>query len=209
MHAMRVRIMTAPAFTGDKVIAAILFERTMDGEAEGKPVPTFLWKTRGVVPFLKVDKGLEAEERRRQPDEADARSWTRCSTAPSSSASSAPRCAPTSTCASPTGIAAIVAQQFEVGIEIAKHGLVPILEPEVSIKSPDKPGAETLLRDQILAGLDALPRGPAGDAEADDPGHARPLRAADRAPQGGAGRRALRRLSREPSLRAPRRPITA
>ena len=61
MHEMRVRIMTAPAFTGDKVIAAILFERTMDGRAEGKPVPSFLWKDRGIVPFLKVDKGLEAE----------------------------------------------------------------------------------------------------------------------------------------------------
>src|ERR1700744_4401743 len=62
MHAMRVRIMTAPAFTGDKVIAAILFEGTMDGEAEGKPVPSFLWEDRGVVPFLKVDKGLDAEK---------------------------------------------------------------------------------------------------------------------------------------------------
>ena len=62
MHEMRVRIMTAPAFTGDKIIAAILFERTMDGEAQGKPVPAFLWEERGVVPFLKVDKGLEAEK---------------------------------------------------------------------------------------------------------------------------------------------------
>ena len=62
MHEMRVRIMTAPAFTGDKVIAAILFERTMDGEAKGKPVPTYLWEDRGVVPFVKVDKGLEAEK---------------------------------------------------------------------------------------------------------------------------------------------------
>ena len=72
MHEMRVRIMTAPAFTGAKVIGAILFEGTMDGEAQGKPVPAFLWEERGVVPFLKVDKGLEAEKRRRQPDEADA-----------------------------------------------------------------------------------------------------------------------------------------
>src|ERR1700735_3492043 len=62
MHEMRVRIMTAPAFTGDKVIAAILFERTMDGEAQGKHVPTFLWQERGIVPFLKVDKGLESEK---------------------------------------------------------------------------------------------------------------------------------------------------
>ena len=62
MHAMRVRIMTAPAFTGDKVIAAILFERTMDGEAKGKPMPSYLWEDRGVVPFVKVDKGLEADK---------------------------------------------------------------------------------------------------------------------------------------------------
>ena len=72
MHEMRVRIMTAPAFTGTKVIAAILFEGTMDGQAQGKPVPTFLWEgDRGVIPFLKVDKGLENGEGRRQPDEAD------------------------------------------------------------------------------------------------------------------------------------------
>ena len=71
MHEMRVRIMTAPAFSGGKVIGAILFEATMDGTAKGKPVPAFLWQERGVVPFLKVDKGLEAEKRRRQPDEAD------------------------------------------------------------------------------------------------------------------------------------------
>src|ERR1700729_865686 len=62
MHEMRVRIISSPAFTGAKVIAAILFERTMDGEAHGKPVPTYLWKDRGVVPFLKIDKGLEAEK---------------------------------------------------------------------------------------------------------------------------------------------------
>ena len=92
MHAMRVRIMTAPAFAGDKVIAAILFEATMDGEANGTPVPTYLWKQRGIVPFLKVDKGLEAE--------ADGVSLmkpipgsTKCSSARQNSASSAPRCA--------------------------------------------------------------------------------------------------------------------
>ena len=73
VHEMRVRIMTAPAFTGDKVIGAILFEATMDGEAQGKPVPAFLWEERGVVPFLKVDKGLEAEKPTASADEADAR----------------------------------------------------------------------------------------------------------------------------------------
>ena len=158
MHAMRVRIMTAPAFTGDKVIAAILFERTMDGEAEGEPVPTFLWKTRGVVPFLKVDNGLATEEdgvslMKPMPklqgllDRALERGVF------------GTKMRSTIRLASPSGIAAIVAQQFEIGIEIARRGLVPILEPEVSINSPDKPGAENLLRDQILAGLDKLPEG--------------------------------------------------
>ena len=92
MHEMRVRIMTAPAFTGDKVVGAILFERTMDGEAKGKPVPSYLWEDRGVVPFLKVDKGLEAEKdgvqlMKPMPD------LDTLLRARSSSACSAPRCA--------------------------------------------------------------------------------------------------------------------
>jgi fructose-bisphosphate aldolase class I len=158
MHAMRVRIMTAPAFTGSKVIAAILFERTMDGEAEGQPVPTFLWKSRGVVPFLKVDSGLA--------EEADGVSLMKPMPKLAGLLDRAvargifgTKMRSTIRLASPSGIAAIVAQQFEVGLEIANRGLVPILEPEVSIKSPDKPGAENLLRDQILAGLDKLPEG--------------------------------------------------
>ncbi|MBB3458694.1 fructose-bisphosphate aldolase class I [Rhizobium sp. BK313] len=158
MHEMRVRIMTAPSFSGDKVIAAILFERTMDGEAEGKPVPSYLWEDRGVVPFLKVDKGLAAEENGVQLmkpmpdlDALLARAVRKgiFGTKMRSVIADAAR----------TGIAAIVKQQFEVGRQILGHGLIPIIEPEVSIKSPTKQEAEAILRDAIAKELDALPSG--------------------------------------------------
>lgn len=158
MHEMRVRIMTAPAFTGDKVIGAILFEGTMDGEAEGKPVPTFLWQERGVVPFLKIDKGLHPEADGvslmkpipgLDPLLARAKALGVYGTKARSVAN----------LASPSGIAALVAQQFEFGAQVTAHGLMPILEPEVLIKSPDKAGAERILRAEILKGLDALPAG--------------------------------------------------
>jgi fructose-bisphosphate aldolase class I len=158
MHEMRVRIMTAPSFSGDKVIAAILFERTMDGEAEGKPVPSYLWEDRGVVPFLKVDKGLAAEENGVQLmkpmpdlDALLARAVRKgiFGTKMRSVIANAAR----------TGIAAIVKQQFEVGRQILGHGLIPIIEPEVSIKSPTKQEAEAILRDAIAKELDALPSG--------------------------------------------------
>ncbi|MCG7401897.1 MULTISPECIES: fructose bisphosphate aldolase [Caballeronia] len=156
MHEMRVRIITAPSFTGKKVIGAILFERTMDGEAEGKPVPTFLWEDRGVVPFLKVDKGLEAEADGVQImkpipglDDLLARA-VKLGIFGTKMRSVIHQ-------ADEKGIAAVAKQQFEVGAQIIKHGLVPILEPEVSIKSPDKKGAEKILRDELLKGLDALP----------------------------------------------------
>lgn len=157
MHAMRVRIMSAPAFTGEKVIAAILFERTMDGEAGGKPVPAFLWD-RGVVPFLKVDKGLEAEAQgvsiMKPIPELDAllaraKGLGVFGTKMRSVINLSDR----------DGIAAVVRQQFEVGAQISAAGLMPILEPEVSIKSPDKAGAETLLAEALHHGLDALPKG--------------------------------------------------
>lgn len=158
MHEMRVRIMTAPAFTGAKVLAAILFENTMDGLAKGRPVPAFLWQERGVVPFLKVDKGLEPESggvslMRSMPglDALLARSvklgifGTKMRSGIN--------------LASPAGIAAIVKQQFEIAAQIAAHGLMPIIEPEVSIKSPDKAGAEDILRAELTKSLDALPDG--------------------------------------------------
>jgi fructose-bisphosphate aldolase class I len=158
MHAMRVRIMSAPAFTGEKVIGAILFEQTMDGEAEGQPVPSYLWEKRGVVPFLKVDKGLLAEENGVQlmkpmPDLDALLSRGRdkgiFGTKMRSVVANADK----------TGIAAVVAQQFEVAKQIIGHGLVPIIEPEVSIKSPTKAEAEAILRDEIANQLDKLPAG--------------------------------------------------
>lgn len=156
MHEMRVRIISAPAFTGAKVIGAILFEQTMDGQAHGKPVPAFLWEERGVVPFLKVDKGLEAEAdgvRLMKPMPGLDALLERAGKA----GIFGTKMRSVIEHASPAGIAAIAKQQFEVGEQIGAHGLVPILEPEVSIKAPDKGEAEALLRDELIKGLDALP----------------------------------------------------
>lgn len=156
MHAMRVRVMTAPAFSGDKVIGAILFERTMDGDVHGKPVPSYLWNDRSCVPFLKVDKGLEAE--------ADGVSMMKPNPGLDTLLERAVKLGifgtkmrSTINLPSESGIAAIVKQQFEVGAQISRHGLVPILEPEVLIKSPNKPQAEKLLRDALLRHLDGVP----------------------------------------------------
>jgi fructose-bisphosphate aldolase, class I len=158
MHEMRVRMMTSPAFTGAKVMGAILFERTMDGEAKGKPVPAYLWQERGVVPFLKVDKGLESEKdgvslMKPMPGLDDLlKRAVKLGVFGTKMRS-------TINLASKPGIDAIVAQQFDVGAQISKHGLMPIIEPEISIKSPDKAGCEALLRAALLARLDALPKG--------------------------------------------------
>jgi len=158
MHEMRVRIMTSPAFTGDKVIAAILFELTMDVDVKGKPVPSFLWEDRGVVPMLKVDKGLEAEANGvslMKPiaglDELLARAVKL--------GIFGTKMRSTINLANGTGIAAIAKQQFDLANQIAGHGLMPILEPEVLIKSPEKAAAEALLREELTKGLDALPAG--------------------------------------------------
>ena len=158
IHAMRVRIMKAPAFSGDKVIGAILFERTMDGDVDGEPVPAFLWEKRGVVPFLKIDKGLLDEENGVQlmkpmPD-LDAllirgRDKGIFGTKMRSVIAHADK----------AGIAAVVKQQFEVARQIIGQGLVPIVEPEVSIKSPTKAEAEAILRDAIADELNKLPSG--------------------------------------------------
>jgi fructose-bisphosphate aldolase class I len=155
IHAMRVRVMTAPAFTGDKVIGAILFERTMDGEVKGKKTPSFLWEDRGVVPILKVDKGLEAE--------ADGVQLMKPMPGLDALLDRAKglgvygtKMRSTIRLASADGIAAIAKQQFAFGLQICRHGLVPILEPEVLIKSPEKANAEGMLRDALLRGVDAL-----------------------------------------------------
>ena len=158
MHEMRVRIMTAPAFTGEKVIGAILFERTMDGEAQGKPVPHFLWRDRGVVPFLKVDKGLEAEhdgvQLMKPMPELDALLGRAVKLDVYGT-----KMRSVITGASKDGIAAVVAQQFDVARRIAGFGLVPIIEPEVSIKSPAKSAAEAILLDALIRHLDAMTAG--------------------------------------------------
>ena len=158
VHEMRVRIITAPAFKGDKVIAAILFERTMDGEANGKPVPTYLWEERGVVPIVKVDKGLAEEKdgvRLMKPmpdlDKLLARAVKL--------GVFGTKMRSVINLASKTGIAAIARQQFEFGEQILSHGLTPILEPEISINSPDKAGAERILLDELAKGLDTVPAG--------------------------------------------------
>jgi len=158
VHQMRVRIMTAPAFTGAKVIAAILFEGTMDGEVRGKPTPAFLWEERGVVPFVKVDKGLDNEKdgvsvMKPMPD-LDALLSRAAKLGVFGTKMRSVINLP-----SKQGIAAVVAQQFDVAAQIARHGLMPIVEPEVSIKSPDKPGAEAILLAELTEKLDALLKG--------------------------------------------------
>jgi fructose-bisphosphate aldolase class I len=158
MHEMRVRIITAPSFTGEKVIGAILFERTMDGEAQGKPVPHFLWEDRGVVPFLKVDKGLEAEQDGVQlmkpMPELDALLARAVKLGIYGT-----KMRSVITGDTKSGIAAIVAQQFEVAQQITRHGLMPIIEPEVSIKSPTKASAEAILNDDLTRHLDGMKDG--------------------------------------------------
>jgi fructose-bisphosphate aldolase class I len=140
------------------VIGSILFEGTMDGTIAGKPAPSYLWQDRGIVPFVKVDKGLEATSdsvRLMKPiPELDsllarAKSLGVYGTKMRSVIEGASR----------SGIAAIVAQQFEIGRQIAAHGLMPIIEPEVSIKAADKQAAEDILRNEIHARLDELPTG--------------------------------------------------
>jgi len=158
IHQMRARIMTAPAFTGEKVIGTILFEGTMDGEIQGKPTPAFLWEERGVVPFVKVDKGLQPEndgvQLMRPMPELD----TLLSRAAKLGVFGT-KMRSVINLASKEGIAAIVKQQFDVGAQIARHGLMPILEPEVLIKSPDKPGAEAILLAELRRHLDTVPAG--------------------------------------------------
>jgi len=157
IHAMRSRIITSPAFTGDKVIGAILFERTMDGQIDGKPVPQVL-NERGVVPFIKIDKGLEEEKdgvqlMKPMPDLdallARAKALGVFGTKERSVINLANR----------AGIAAVVKQQFEVGKQVLAAGLMPIIEPEVNIKSPERAEADQILLEEILKQLDALPAG--------------------------------------------------
>jgi fructose-bisphosphate aldolase class I len=157
IHAMRVRIIKSRAFTGDKVIAAILFERTMDGLVDGQPVPAAL-DAKGVVPFLKIDKGLEDQADGVQlmkpiPGLADllarAKGLGVFGTKERSVIHSA----------NPIGIASVVAQQFALAQEVLSAGLMPIIEPEVNITSATRAQCDAILRDEILKSLNALPPG--------------------------------------------------
>ncbi|MEM9670338.1 MAG: fructose bisphosphate aldolase [Pseudomonadota bacterium] len=155
VHEMRTRIMKSPAFTGEKVIGAILFERTAESAVDGIPTATYLWEQREIVPFLKVDKGLadttdgvklmkpmpELDKTLQRANELGIFGTKMRSVIDA---------------ANPAGIAAIVAQQFEVGEQILAHGLMPILEPEITITIQDKAEAEDILRDEILKQLDAM-----------------------------------------------------
>ena len=155
IHAMRTRIVDAPAFTGDKVIGAILFENTMDRQMHGKPSSRYLWEDRRVVPFLKIDKGLEEAvdgcQLMKPIGELDkllirAKAYGIFGTKMRSVISAAHAGA----------IAANVSQQFDIARQVIGHGLIPIIEPEITISIPDKAAAEDLLLAAILRQLDAL-----------------------------------------------------
>jgi fructose-bisphosphate aldolase class I len=158
IHEMRARIVTSPAFGGDRVLAAILFEQTMDREIGGKPSASYLWQDKAVVPFLKIDKGLEAaadgvQLMKPMPDLdgllARAVDHGIFGTKERSVIGAADT----------AGISAVVAQQFDVARQVLSHGLVPILEPEVTVTISDKAQAEAVLLDQLCTHLDAIPQG--------------------------------------------------
>jgi len=158
IHKMRARIIKAPPFTGEKVMGAILFERTMDGEVDGAPTAQYLWEERGVVPFLKVDKGLADPENgvRLMKPMPDLDALLKRAV---SKGIFGTKMRSVIDAANKEGIAANVAQQFEIGKKILAAGLVPILEPEVTISIADKAEAEEILLAEIAKRLDDLPAG--------------------------------------------------
>jgi fructose-bisphosphate aldolase, class I len=158
IHEMRTRIMTSPSFTGERVLGAILFEQTMDREVEGRPTPGYLWDVKGVVPFLKVDQGLA--------DEADGAQVMKPMPGLDGLLQRAVEKGVFGTkmrsvikLADPKGVDAVADQQFDVAKQILGHGLVPIIEPEVDINSPQKAEAEGLLAAALLRGLEGIPDG--------------------------------------------------
>jgi len=159
IHAMRTRIITSPAFNGDRILCAILFENTLDRDIEGKNTAAYLWEDKNVVPILKVDKGLADEVDGSQmmkpmPDLAALLDKAKARNVFGTKMRSVIKSA------NAAGVAANVAQQFEIGKQIVAAGLVPIIEPEVDINAPDKAAAEVLVRENILKQLDSL-----GDGE--------------------------------------------
>jgi len=158
IHQMRARIIKSPAFTGDKVMGAILFEQTMDRDIDGIPTAEYLWQKRGVVPFLKVDKGL-ADERdgvKLMKPMQDLDALLKRAVAKKVFGT---KMRSVIDAANPKGIAAVVAQQFEIGKQILSHDLVPIIEPEVTISIPDKAAAEDILLAELTKHLDQVPTG--------------------------------------------------
>jgi fructose-bisphosphate aldolase, class I len=158
VHQMRTRLITSPSFTGERILAAILFENTMDRLIKGQPTADYLWNEKQVVPFLKVDKGLAAEKdgvqlMKPMPDLAALLDKARAKRIFGTKMRSVIKQA------NPAGIKAVVSQQFELASQIIAAGLVPIIEPEVDIHCPQKAKAEELLKAAILENLNKLPAG--------------------------------------------------
>lgn len=155
VHAMRSRIITAPAFNGDKILGAILFEKTMDNTIDGVPTATYLWEKLGVVPYLKIDKGLADEDNNVQlmkpMPELDALLKRAVDAGIFGT-----KMRSVINGANAEGIKSVVDQQFEIGKQIIAHGLVPIIEPEISIGNSDKAECENIMKAEILRNLDAL-----------------------------------------------------
>jgi fructose-bisphosphate aldolase class I len=158
IHRMRSRIITSPSFTGERILGAILFEMTMDRQIDGMGTAEYLWTQKKVVPFLKVDKGLADEVDGAQvmkaiPDLAGLLARATAHGVFGTKMRSVIKLA------NPAGVRAVVDQQFEIGRQILAADLVPIIEPEVDIHSPEKQAAEDLLKAALTAQLDALPEG--------------------------------------------------
>ena len=155
MHAMRTRIMTSPAFDGDRILGVILFEQTMDHEVENRGTADYLWSVKHIVPFLKVDKGLADEANGVQLMKAMPNLDSLLARAKGKGVFGT-KMRSVVKHADARGIEDVVSQQFTIGKQILAAGLMPILEPEVDIHAPDKPGAEQLLKAAILKQLDTL-----------------------------------------------------
>lgn len=156
VHAMRARIIQSPAFTSKRILGVILFEMTMDRQIDGMGSAEFLWQKKGIVPFLKVDNGLADEVDGAQVMKPIPQLGARIASALSHGVFGT-KMRSVIKLANPKGIAAVVSQQFEVGKSILDGGLMPIIEPEVDIKSPEKERCEELLRAEIIKELDKLP----------------------------------------------------
>ena len=157
IHQMRTRIITAPSFGGGKILGAILFERTMDGTIDGKPVPQVL-SEKGIVPFIKIDKGLEPEANGVQLMKPMPTLETLLTRAKSLGMFGTKERSVINL-ANADGIGAVVEQQFDIARQVLAHGLVPIIEPEVNIKSPERDAADQLLLKAILYELESIPNG--------------------------------------------------